>query len=728
MARLKKRYLIPGILVFILSLVLFFLSDFAKSYIEKNSKKLVGRKLTIGELHFNYLKAAVQVKDLVLFEDNDTDAFLSFRELYVNFDPWTLPSGEYSFSEIRLVDPSVKVIQNGEKFNFDSLMPKEDSTAVKDTTSGEPLKFTVKNIKLIEGNVVYFDVLKKSSLELKNLNLDLPVISWNNEQSDMGVDFRMGENGRVNIQAVVDNLKKKYTLNINTQSIDIQPVGSYLTDYFEVQALNGYLTSNLKIVGDMNEVINIAVSGSGFIDQFSVTDGRSENIISAAKVSTTIREMNLKTFHFAFGKIQLDQPKLLVVRDKSDVNIMQFFAPYFRSDSTAQASEATSQEPGTPVTYRIDTIRISNGTVNITDNTLNRPFNYDLNDLNATMTGLSENADQIPVEFSTKLNNKGELTGKTTWSMLDFMKLNMTAKIKRMDLVSFSPYTEYYVASPITQGWFNYNFGLKMTPTLLENQNSVRVDELEFGKKTKDTTAVKVPVRLALYIMKDANDVIKFDLPVTGNPSEPKFKLGRIIWKTFANLMVKTALSPFNALAGLAGTNPESIDKLPFAFAQDSLDQSQRDALSKLATILKKKPQLIIEMTQSTDPEKEKTRIAVNLAKAGFLKSLVTVPEQNLTVTPNPEDTNPDFLAFLKKSVPETDSIGTEKACEKIIGTSRIEATFNTILEKRNQLISNFMTTIQGIPAEAIQVSTADLRTLPQELKVPQFKVEVSIK
>lgn len=86
--------------------------------------------------------------------------------------------------------------------------------------------------------------------------------------------------------------------------------------------------------------------------------------------------------------------------------------------------------------------------------------------------------------------------------------------MKRLDLLSFSPYSEYYIASPITQGWFNYDLGLKISSTKLTNTNNVKVDELEFGKRTKDTTAMKVPVRLSLYLMKDANDRIAFDLPV----------------------------------------------------------------------------------------------------------------------------------------------------------------------------------------------------------------------
>lgn len=724
MARIKKRYYALGFLVLVIFVVLFFLSTFTRNYLVKNSEKLIGRKIAIGEMHFNYAKVAVQVKDFVLFEDNKTDQFTSFSELYINFDPWTLPSKEYSFSEIRLVQPKVKIIQDGEKFNFDSLIPK-DSAAIEDTTENEVLKFTVHNIQLVNGDIIYQDLQKNNLVEMKTLNLNLPLIAWDNEQSDMGVDFTMGEKGKVNVQATVDNRNKKYKVDVNTQNIDIHPITGYMKDYFDITSLEGSLTSRINIMGDMNEIINISVSGTGTVNDLAILDGRSEKILSASKVYTSISDINLKTFHFGFGTIALSEPQLMVVRDKEMTNLERLFLPLFAGDTLTSVSD-TLQVEEAPVTYRIDTMRIDNGLVTIADNTLNRPFKYELNEMKVTMTGLSESAEQIPVEFYTKLNKKGELSGKTIWSMTDLMNLQMDAKIKRLDMVSFSPYSEYYIASPITQGWFNYDLKLNMQKTKLVNENHLKVDELEFGKRTKDSTAVKAPVRLALYIMKDAKDVISIDLPVNGNPSDPQFKLGKIIWKTFANLMVKTAASPFRALAGLAGTNPESLEKLPFAFAVDSLDKKQCDDLGKLAEILKKKPDLVVTLVQSTDPDEEKMLLAVRCAKEDFITAHQS--DSMKFALADLKDDNPELVAFIKKAVPEMDSIGIKSACLKYAGQARIDTLFETVLKKRNQYITQLLTVNQGIPATSVNVMNADLKNLPQELRIPQYKVEVSVK
>ena len=727
MARIKKRYFVLGAISLLIFIALFFLSTFTKDYLVKNSEKLIKRKLAIGEMHFNFAKIAIQVKNLAIFEDNKTDTFAAFSELFVNFDPWTLLKSEYSFSEIRLANPQVQVIQDVEKFNFDSMIPKEDSLKKKDATVNEALKFTIRNIQLLSGKVKYVDVQKKNEVQMKNLNLNLPLIAWNNEKSDVGVDFSMGEKGHVNVQATVDNINSKYEINLKTQDIDLHQITNYTTDYIDVQSIHGYLSSNLKIVGDMKEVINVSLSGNGTVNDFWLIDSQSEKIISSPKVTASIKDINLKTFHFGFGKIVAAEPILLVVRDKKMTNMERLFLPYFHSDSVSMAA-ASAPTDEAPVTYSIDTLKITNGLVSIEDRTLNRPFSYQLNDLNVTMNGLTESADHIPVVFSTKLNNKGEFSGRTVWSMTDMMNLEMEAKVKRMDLMSFSPYAEYYIASPITQGWLNYDLGLKMSSSKLSNTNKVKIDELEFGKRTKDTTAMKVPVRLGLYLMKDAKDIIAFDIPVEGNPSEPKFKLGKIIWKTFGNLMVKAVTSPFKAMQGLAGTNPESLEKLPFEIAQDSLNQEQRDKMEKLANILKKKTDLILIMTQTSDPQKEKDRIAVQLMKTEYLATLPNDANTEKISASQIKDDDSKLLEFIRKAVPKVDSIGIQQACYQRIDASRIETRFQAVLAARNRAVTDYFVQKQGIPAESVQVSTADLNDLPQELRIPQFKIEVSIK
>jgi hypothetical protein len=201
--------------------------------------------------------------------------------------------------------------------------------------------------------------------------------------------------------------------------------------------------------------------------------------------------------------------------------------------------------------------------------------------------------------------------------------------------------------------------------------------------------------------------------------------LGKIIWKTFGNFMIKTAASPFNALAGIAGTNPESLEKLPFTFTQDSLDREQREELSKLALILKKKPDLILTLAQTTNPEEEKMQIAVRLAKEDYLASLSDTLASAPVSAIQLKDDTPELLAFIRKTFPLLDSIGFNQACSKIIDPKRVETRFQTIVSERNRLITELLTVKEGIPNPSVNVITADFENLPQELKNPQFKVEV---
>ena len=239
------------------------------------------------------------------------------------------------------------------------------------------------------------------------------------------------------------------------------------------------------------------------------------------------------------------------------------------------------------------------------------------------MNHLTEKNDTIPVRFAMNFNNEGTFQGKTSFNISNPLILSYNAKISDLDLHSFSPYTEYYLGYPIVSGMFNYDCSIEMTPEKLKNNNHLLVREPEFGKKTKDTTAYKLPLKLALYLIKDANDNVEFELPVSGNPSEPGFKLGPLIWKTFGKFIAKTATQPFSSLAKLVGTHPEELEMIKFNYTQDSLIHDQKKVLDKIAQILTKKEDLIFTFRQESAIEEEMLLLAEKQVKQNYINDKV---------------------------------------------------------------------------------------------------------
>jgi hypothetical protein len=413
-------------------------------------------------------------------------------------------------------------------------------------------------------------------------------------------------------------------------------------------------------------------------------------------------------------------------------NFERVLSPYFEMDTSEVVSDTllTDSISETVVEYRIDTARIVNGALNFTDNTLNRSFRYNLKELDINLAALTESSHSVPLSFSVNLNNQGMMTGNAIINMANPDSLDSKVTIERMNLLSFSPYAEYFIASPVTQGWMNYNMILETSPSRLQIQNNIRIEELEFGGNTGDTTAVKVPVKLALYLLKDPKDVIAFDLTVKGNPSEPDFSLGKIIWKTLANFFLKTAAAPFNALAGIVGANPEELEKIPFEYKQSTLEISQIESLSNIASIMKKKPELIFTFLQFTNPEEEKENLAIQLAKKEFILSRVGTAADSIQITDmvrNTESTDEEFITYIKSLLPGSDTLETGKICYSLCDSIELDQKLSTLISTRNSNVSSFFIDEQSIPAESIKIQTADLRNLPEELKFPHFKVEVSI-
>ncbi len=592
-------------------------------------------------------------------------------------------------------------------------------------------RFTIRDIKIQGGRIIYEDQQIGNHLELNNLNLNTPIISWDSRQSDMSVNFRIGERGSVEIGAQVNNRDKQYTVTLNIQSISLAPARDYVKDYLDIRRLEGWLSSRITIRGDMEQVMRLSLSGNLRLDSLRITDGRDHELAGADRIEAAIRSIEVDSSRYHISSVILTHPVITATLDPGTTNIERVMRPFKITDSLAMAAGGPPPDStATPLTYRIDTIRIADGEFRFTDQTLNRPFHYSLNQMEITMTGLTESARQVPVIFSADANRNGKLSGKMLLNMVDTMHLDLDMKINRMGLLSFSPYTEYFIASPITRGALDYDFSIHMTPQKLVNQNKIRIDKLELGRKTKDTTAIHVPVKLALYILKSPKGIIEIDLPVEGNPSDPKFSYAKILWKALANLFIKAAMSPFKLLSGLVSTNPDDLENLPLEYAQSVLNEQQQANLAKIAEIIRQKPELYFRFIQFTHSDKEKAQLALREIKTNYIQSsdtAVTHDPAHLNRTVSAlSSTDTRFVDYLRTRIPQVDSIGIETACLRLISPAELQDRLNSLMAERNRQLKHLLVDGHGINPEMIEIQTVDMGNIPEELRFPHFKIEVS--
>src|SRR5207244_13063568 len=108
---------------------------------------------------------------------------------------------------------------------------------------------------------------------------------------------------------------------------------------------------------------------------------------------------------------------------------------------------------------------------------------------------------------------------------------DVKASFKDIDMPPFTPYSGKYAGYAITRGALTMEVSYKLQNRKLAAQNRFLVDRFEFGDKVDSKTATKLPVKLAVSLLKDKDGLIDLDRPIEGSLDDPKFRIGKVIWK-----------------------------------------------------------------------------------------------------------------------------------------------------------------------------------------------------
>ncbi|WP_093246965.1 DUF748 domain-containing protein [Variovorax sp. EL159] len=357
-------------------------------------------------------------------------------------------------------------------------------------------------------------------------------------------------------------------------------------------------------------------------------------------------------------------------------------APEPAKPAAAAAPVATAQaaDAGLAPVINFGPMSLVNGKIDFTDLFVKPNYSADLSELTGKLSSFSSNPPKgeggRPALADLELRGKAqqtaalEITGKLN-PLAKPLELDITAKMRDLDLAPLSPYSVRYAGHGIERGKMSMDVNYKVAADgQLTATNKLVLNQLQFGDEVAGAPA-SLPVKLAVALLADRNGVIDVDLPLSGSLNDPQFSVGPLIWKAVVNLIGKAITAPFSLLTGGLGGGSGESSAITFEPGSSTLSDSAKESLGKVVKALTDRPSLQMTVIGTSSLEKErdayqrqrlrqltlaeKRRIAVRGGQTGTDVPPVTdaeYPELLTAVYKRADITKPRNMVGLAKDLP----------------------------------------------------------------------------
>jgi uncharacterized protein involved in outer membrane biogenesis len=516
---------------------------------------------------------------------------------------------------------------------------------VEDQTPSEPVTLTAGNLKLRGENIS----TAKNSKGRLNLSLLL------NEKGTISTK------GAIIIDPMTANLK------MELKGIEIAPLQSFFTDKIKITVTDGAISTagNLSLSSTEKKEIKATYKGEASIVNFSSIDKlNGEDLLKLESLSFSDLNVGYTPLSIDIKGISLTNfYARVLVNPEGKINLQEIMKTEESKTMAAppppqKEKEAPSpKEKESPKNIKIGEVTLQGGRIDVSDKSVKPEFSMNLSEMGGRVSGLSsEENTTADVELRGKLNDYAplEVTGKIN-PLREDLFVDLKARIKDLDLSPATPYSGKYVGYTIEKGKLSFDLKYLIVRRKLDSQNNIFIDQFTFGDKVESPQATKLPVKLAVALLKNRKGEIKLDLPVTGSLDDPKFSIWGIVLKVIINLISKAATSPFSLLGAIFGGG-EELSYIEFDYGSTAISEPNAKKLNTVIKALHDRPALKMDIEGHVDMEKDKDGLKQYLfnrkVKTQKLNEMVkkgqpAVPVDDIKIE------SPEYAKYLKMAYKE---------------------------------------------------------------------------
>ena len=753
---MKKRYIALIVLAALIVIVIVALKigpTIAKNYVVAHSEEIIGRKMKIENVDFSPFTFTVTVDDFAIYEPDGTTPFVAFEKFRINVNPTRIIAKEISVSEIYLKGLYTRVTQKGDTFNFSDILdkfaadstadttaakeePKVDSTAADSAQAlnldpNEMIGFSVavENITLEKGNLIYEDQKVGSKIHIQDFSVAIPAVYFSNKNTDIGVNLKFANGGDLGVKVQFNMQTQDFGVNVTLNKLALSIAKPYLNDFINFKDFDGSLNVNVNVNGNVNNVLSSNVSGTVAVDHLKLTETSGKDI-SVAHVGVGIAKANLNDMDFRVDSVIVNGVSAHVDLFKNGTtNIDVLLKKPAPSDSTVEAEPAATEkeepapaEKSKPLKFVINKLLVANTSVSATDHSPKQVFNYKVSGITVNGSNINFNT-PCAINVSATFPEGGSLSLKYKGALSDISTMDAYVSVKNLALKHFSPYSHHYTGYPITSGTMAFASENKMSGWNIESKNTIDIYNIDVGDKdSKTDPEYTVPMKVGLYILKDKDDKIQFDVPVKGNVKDPEFSYLKIVWQTVMNLLIKVALSPLKVVGNVAATGAGAVgidlgknDEIYIDPLASSFSSEQYAKAQKMVEALAKDNKLKMNFVQNFNLKKTAEAYKTHKLKTDFYKA-----SQNKTTL-----NELDEKAILAIEDKDSAYAAYAEAHAKDLDRKTLEKEILDLADKRNQELLKTLQQQPGVTKKNVTVTTAPRGALTQ--RKAMYKVQIDV-
>ena len=557
-------------------------------------------------------------------------------------------------------------------------IPKERSEEDKSKPPEKPWLISLKHVSVDNYTIRVEDQTPSEPVTIAAENMKLRgenISTTKNSKGKLSLSLLLNKKGTISTTGMIGIDPITADLKMDLKGIEIGPLQSYFTDKIKITVTEGAISTagNFSLGITDKKELKAAYRGEASLSNFSSIDKlNAEDFLKWESLSFSDLNVGYNPLLIDIKGISLTNfYSRVIMNPDGTLNLQEIIEKGEPKQETTQPpvtqgkTPPPTQEKATPSqkekestkNIKIGTVTLQGGTIDFSDRSVKPDYSAKLTEIGGRISGLSsEETTMADMELRGKLDDYAplEITGKIN-PLKEDLYVDIKARFKDMELSPTTPYAGKYVGYTVEKGKLSFDLKYLIVKKKLESQNHIFMDQLTLGEKVESPHATKLPVKLAIALLKDRKGEIKLDIPVTGSLDDPKFSVWGIILKILINLIAKAATSPFSLLGAVFGGG-EELSFVEFDYGSTTISEPNVKKLETIVKALHDRPSLKMDIEGHVDMEKDREGLKQYLfnrkVKAQKLNEMVkkgqpSIPVDEVKIEPN------EYEKYLKMAYKE---------------------------------------------------------------------------